>query len=230
MSEDETEAETELQTEELTETASEAEGSSEAAVKATNIVKKDPADVSVEEDGEAVQPGWIDTVGMKTGEDLEALLSETEEEMSEAEAAAETVPASTVSEAPTVPESYTVDEEDPNLVWIEVDTNSVVDVVDGQKLRFKVLFKVEGGRLSEENQSLAYQVPAEIKAVEEEAGAILDDDNNTVAEYKISKEGKIILTFSEEYVKKNAEGTEITIAVEFTTGVDDLAWEDEKTE
>ena len=190
-------------------------------------MKKDPADVTVEEDGEAVQTDWIDTVGMKTGEDLEALLSETEEGMAEAEAAAETVPASTVSEKPTVPESYTVDEEDPNLVWIEVDTNSVVDVVDGQKLRFKVLFKVEGGRLSEDNQSLAYQVPAEIKAVEEEAGAILDDDANTVAEYKISKEGKIILTFSEEYVKKNADGTEVTMAVEFTTQVSDLAWEDE---
>ena len=86
---------------------------------------------------------------------------------------------------------------------------------------------MEGGRLSEDNQSLAYQVPAEIKAVEEEAGAILDDDGNTVAEYKISKEGKIILTFSEEYVKKNADGTEVTMAVEFTTQVSDLAWEDE---
>jgi hypothetical protein len=171
---------------------------------------------------------------MKTGEDLQALLSEIEEEMTEAEetpeTASETAPASSAAAAPAIPENSTVDEEDPNLIWIEADTSSVVDVVDGQKLRFKVTVDVEGGRLSEDNKSLVYQVPAEIKAVEEEAGAVLDDDGNTVAEYKISKEGKIILTFSEEYVKKNAEGTEITIAVEFTTGVDDLAWEDEKTE
>ena len=88
-----------------------------------------------------------------------------------------------------------------------------------------LVFDLDGGLLTAENRTLVYQVPWQIQAVDASAGEVLDYEGKLIAQYLISEGGLVTVTFSDDYAQRSAAGDPLAVAVEFTTSVANLAWD-----
>ena len=109
--------------------------------------------------------------------------------------------------------------------WNQADVDSVIKVKKDQMLRFKVTLDLDGGLLTADNRTLVYQVPWQIQAVDASAGEVLDYEGKLIAQYLISEGGLVTVTFSDDYAQRSAAGDPLAVAVEFTTSVANLAWD-----
>jgi hypothetical protein len=99
----------------------------------------------------------------------------------------------------------------------ETENGSTIEVEADQMLRFHVTYTVEPETLSPEKRTLVYQIPQEIKSVEESYGEIVDADENVLANYSIDSNGRIHITFTREVAKLNEDGSKVTCTIEFRT-------------
>ena len=109
--------------------------------------------------------------------------------------------------------------------WNQENVDNVINVREDQMLRFKVTLELDGGLLTAENRTLVYQLPWQIRTVDASAGEVIDYEGGLIAQYLISEGGLVTLTFSDDYAQKNAAGDPLAAAVEFTTCVANLAWD-----
>ena len=109
--------------------------------------------------------------------------------------------------------------------WNQADVDSVIKVRKDQMLKFKVTLDLDGGLLTADNRTLVYQVPWQIRAVDASAGEVLDYEGKLIAQYLISEGGLVTVTFSDDYAQRSAAGDPLAVAVEFTTSVANLAWD-----
>jgi hypothetical protein len=109
--------------------------------------------------------------------------------------------------------------------WNQENVDNVINVREDQMLRFKVTLELDGGLLTAENRTLVYQLPWQIRTVDASAGEVIDYGGGLIAQYLISEGGLVTLTFSDDYAQKNAAGDPLAAAVEFTTCVANLAWD-----
>ena len=109
--------------------------------------------------------------------------------------------------------------------WNQENVDNVINVREDQMLRFKVTLELDGGLLTAENRTLVYQLPWQIRTVDASAGEVIDYEGRLIAQYLISEGGLVTLTFSDDYAQKNAAGDPLAAAVEFTTCVANLAWD-----
>lgn len=114
--------------------------------------------------------------------------------------------------------------------YFNLSSNSTVR--DGEYFRIVFDYEVSQGYLSNTRNSISYQIPSEQiakfinKACPEQSGDI-DDNGNKAGTYQISSDGKIKLTFNEEYIEKN-KNSEITGTLNYNFGLADLVKEYEK--
>ena len=119
----------------------------------------------------------------------------------------------------------TSDADNAQNIWNQEDVDNVINVREDQMLRFKVTLELDGGLLTADNRTLVYQLPWQIRRVDAFAGEVLDYESGLIAQYLISEGGLVTLTFSDDYAQKNAAGDPLAAAVEFTTCVANLAWD-----
>lgn len=97
----------------------------------------------------------------------------------------------------------TVEYKNNNNKWIELGQNATVK--KGDQLRFKVAYKLPGQTLAENKDTIVYQLPSNINIMNEASGIVYHPDGVTkMGTYKISKDGKISITFNQENVDNNA--------------------------
>ncbi|WP_166079324.1 SpaA isopeptide-forming pilin-related protein [Xiamenia xianingshaonis] len=89
--------------------------------------------------------------------------------------------------------------------WVTIDPDQPGTVVseDGQ-LKFKIDYNLPSGTLSAGRDTIYYQLPTNIKLMQEEFGFVYDSGNAKVGTYRISEDGLVTITFDEVYVAKNA--------------------------
>ncbi len=89
--------------------------------------------------------------------------------------------------------------------WITIDPSKPGTVVseDGQ-LKFKIDYNLPSGTLGAGRDTIYYQLPSNIKLMQEEFGFVYDSGNAKVGTYRISEDGLVTITFDEVYVAKNA--------------------------
>lgn len=104
--------------------------------------------------------------------------------------------------------------------WKDVTNTTKVDVND--QLRFKIHYTVPGGELSAEKNTIVYQLPGDITFSKEDRGVVLNETGQEVGTYVISTDGKISITFNENYVKNNEKGQSIQGFISFETTVKEL--------
>ncbi len=88
--------------------------------------------------------------------------------------------------------------------WITIDPSKPGTVVseDGQ-LKFKIDYNLPSGTLGAGRDTIYYQLPTNIKLMQEEFGFVYDSGNAKVGTYRISEDGLVTITFDEVYVAKN---------------------------
>lgn len=107
--------------------------------------------------------------------------------------------------------------------WKDIEDNTVEE---GDLLRFNIEYTLPGGILSYESPNIVYEIPAAIKIDKEENGDVCDSAGNKIGVYNISTDGKIKITFNEDYIKKNADGQQIDGYIAFKSSVENIAVDD----
>ena len=72
-------------------------------------------------------------------------------------------------------------------------------------------------------RTLIYQIPKEIRKVDESYGEIVDAQDQILANYAIDESGLIRVTFTEDIAALNEAGTKVTCKIEFRTEASNLA-------
>lgn len=227
-----------------TEEATEGAGETEAAATGEDETEAMAAEVEETEAEQSVE----ETEAELTNEESEAEMSaketeaelpdeETEAELSEAgaidEGASGEVREKSRDEVHVETEGEPLKEDWINSVALEVSTDdgwsaaqtengSVIEVDADQMLKFHVTCTVEPKTLSPEMKTIVYQIPGEIRSVEESYGEIVDSEEKVLADYSIDSTGLIHITFTDEVAKLNKAGAEVTCTIEFRTRASNL--------
>ena len=104
----------------------------------------------------------------------------------------------------------------------QTEGGAAIEVDADQTLRFRVTYTVQPGTLSPEMRTLIYQIPQEIKKVDESYGEIVDANDQVLANYAIDETGLIRVTFMEDIAERNEAGTKVTCQIEFRTKASNL--------
>lgn len=95
-------------------------------------------------------------------------------------------------------------------------------VKENEKLRFDIKYKLPGNTLSYESPNIVYQLPDNIKIDTKRNGKVYDSSNREIGIYNISEDGKIKITFNEDYIKKSEDGQEINGHIAFESSISDI--------
>lgn len=110
--------------------------------------------------------------------------------------------------------------------WIDV-SDGTVNV--GDNLRFGISYTIPGNQLSNTNNTIVYELPDKILLVEASSGNVYNDVGNKVGVYNITTDGKITITFDDDYVSQNANGQQISGTVYFESSVSNIETEGKTT-
>ena len=220
-------AQTELTVEETEAAAAEPE----AVVEETEEIVDEETEEIV---GEAELPETEEIVGEAGTPETEEIAGEAESEEAESETQASEIREKSKDEVYVETEGELLDEKWIDSVGLEVrtekgwstaetDGEEAIEVDADQTLRFRVTYTVQPGTLSSEMRTLIYQIPKEIKKVDESYGEIVDAQDQILANYAIDESGLIRVTFTEDIAALNEAGTKVTCKIEFRTEASNLA-------
>lgn len=111
-----------------------------------------------------------------------------------------------------------------SVSWQQVPPGGAVN--SGDELKFDMKYEIPGGTLNDTN-TLVYQIPGQITAVEASSGEIKDANNYTVGTYQVNSDGKIKMIFTDAFVQRNKNGEKITGHLSFISSVEDVIPDDE---
>jgi len=220
-----------------TEAPAEEAAQTELTVEETEAAAAEPEAVVEETEeivGEAELPETEEIVGETGTSETEETAGEAESEEAESETQASEIREKSKDEVYVETEGELLDEKWIDSVGLEVrtekgwstaetDDGEAIEVDADQTLRFRVTYTVQPGTLSSEMRTLIYQIPKEIKKVDESYGEIVDAQDQILANYAIDESGLIRVTFTEDIAALNEAGTKVTCKIEFRTEASNLA-------
>lgn len=104
--------------------------------------------------------------------------------------------------------------------WEDISNGGTVN--KGESIRFKLNYQLPGNILTEENNSITYQLPDAIVIAQAESGKVYDNAGVEVGDYTISQNGEVVVAFNDEYVKNNQQGHAISGFVAVEANVNDI--------
>ena len=209
----------------------------ELTVEETEAAAAEPEAVVEETEeivGEAEIPETEEIVGEAGTSETEETAGEAESEEAESETQASEIREKSKDEVYVETEGELLDEKWIDSVGLEVrtekgwstaetDGEEAIEVDADQTLRFRVTYTVQPGTLSSDMRTLIYQIPKEIRKVDESYGEIVDAQDQILANYAIDESGLIRVTFTEDIAALNEAGTKVTCKIEFRTEASNLA-------
>ena len=209
----------------------------ELTVEETEAAAAEPEAVVEETEeivGEAEIPETEEIVGEAGTPETEETAGEAESEEAESETQASEIREKSKDEVYVETEGELLDEKWIDSVGLEVrtekgwstaetDGEEAIEVDADQTLRFRVTYTVQPGTLSSDMRTLIYQIPKEIRKVDESYGEIVDAQDQILANYAIDESGLIRVTFTEDIAALNEAGTKVTCKIEFRTEASNLA-------
>ena len=220
-----------------TEAPAEEAAQTELTVEETEAAAAEPEAVVEETEeivGEAEIPETEEIVGEAGTSETEETAGEAESEEAESETQASEIREKSKDEVYVETEGELLDEKWIDSVGLEVrtekgwstaetDGEEAIEVDADQTLRFRVTYTVQPGTLSSDMRTLIYQIPKEIRKVDESYGEIVDAQDQILANYAIDESGLIRVTFTEDIAALNEAGTKVTCKIEFRTEASNLA-------
>ena len=220
-----------------TEAPAEEAAQTELTVEETEAAVAEPEAVVEETEeivGEAELPETEEIVGEAGTPETEETAGEAESEEAESETQASEIREKSKDEVYVETEGELLDEKWIDSVGLEVrtekgwstaetDGEEAIEVDADQTLRFRVTYTVQPGTLSSDMRTLIYQIPKEIRKVDESYGEIVDAQDQILANYAIEESGLIRVTFTEDIAALNEAGTKVTCKIEFRTEASNLA-------
>ena len=220
-----------------TEAPAEEAAQTELTVEETEAAAAEPEAVVEETEeivGEAEIPETEEIVGETGTSETEETAGEAESEEAESETQASEIREKSKDEVYVETEGELLDEKWIDSVGLEVrtekgwstaetDGGEAIEVDADQTLRFRVTYTVQPGTLSSDMRTLIYQIPKEIRKVDESYGEIVDAQDQILANYAIDESGLIRVTFTEDIAALNEAGTKVTCKIEFRTEASNLA-------
>ena len=220
-----------------TEAPAEEAAQTELTVEETEAAAAEPEAVVEETEeivGEAELPETEEIVGETGTSETEETAGEAESEEAESETQASEIREKSKDEVYVETEGELLDEKWIDSVGLEVrtekgwstaetDGGEAIEVDADQTLRFRVTYTVQPGTLSSDMRTLIYQIPKEIRKVDESYGEIVDAQDQILANYAIDESGLIRVTFTEDIAALNEAGTKVTCKIEFRTEASNLA-------
>lgn len=220
-----------------TEAPAEEAAQTELTVEETEAAAAEPEAVVEETEeivGEAEIPETEEIVGEAGTSETQETAGEAEPEEAESETQASEIREKSKDEVYVETEGELLDEKWIDSVGLEVrtekgwstaetDGGEAIEVDADQTLRFRVTYTVQPGTLSSEMRTLIYQIPKEIRKVDESYGEIVDAQDQILANYAIDESGLIRVTFTEDIAALNEAGTKVTCKIEFRTEASNLA-------
>ena len=219
-----------------TEAPAEEAAQTELTVEETEAAAAEPEAVVEETEeivGEAELPETEEIVGETGTPETEETAGEAESEKAESETQASEIREKSKDEVYVETEGELLDEKWIDSVGLEVrtekgwstaetDGGEAIEVDADQTLRFRVTYTVQPGTLSSDMRTLIYQIPKEIRKVDESYGEIVDAQDQILANYAIDESGLIRVTFTEDIAALNEAGTKVTCKIEFRTKASNL--------
>ena len=219
-----------------TEAPAEEAAQTELTVEETEAAAAEPEAVVEETEeivGEAEIPETEEIVGETGTSETEETAGEAESEEAESETQASEIREKSKDEVYVETEGELLDEKWIDSVGLEVrtekgwstaetDGGEAIEVDADQTLRFRVTYTVQPGTLSSDMRTLIYQIPKEIRKVDESYGEIVDAQDQILANYAIDESGLIRVTFTEDIAALNEAGTKVTCKIEFRTEASNL--------
>lgn len=109
-------------------------------------------------------------------------------------------------------------------IWHDLTkVNGVYPITSDMELRFQLSYNLPEYTLSEENNTILYQLPSEIKIREEETGIVTNTGGDEIGTYTIDTNGLISITFtSADYIAGNSSSNLIGY-IAFNMRAEDLS-------
>ncbi len=107
------------------------------------------------------------------------------------------------------------------------DITGDTQLKSGNQIRFDVKYTVPARALSEANKTISYQIPDAITFKVSQTGKVYNDAGTEVGAYQIDTDGKITITFSDDYVRNNQNGLTIDGHVAFIADVSQIRTSDD---
>lgn len=80
-------------------------------------------------------------------------------------------------------------------------------VTDGDKVRVALNYTLPQGVVTSTSRTIYYQLPTGIRPDQAESGTVYDSGNQAVGSYTLDANGKIVITFNEDFANKNQSFT-----------------------
>lgn len=104
-----------------------------------------------------------------------------------------------------------------DTLWQDIVGDNVK--VDDELL-FDLNYTIGAGKLDANHRVVTYQIDEAVKILEEDSGDVKDGSGAVVGSYLIGTDGKITITFNEDYAKGNAGGSPIIGHIAFESSVE----------
>lgn len=103
--------------------------------------------------------------------------------------------------------------------WEEVGADGTIQ--SGDLVRFAIAYMLPAGTLSEENNSIYYQLPID-SISDAMSGTVYDSNGAAVGSFTISTSGLVTIVFNDNYVQENSGGVTIDGVINFDTTAEEL--------